>query len=232
MILSYGGYSHQIDEAGIVISKSRITDIVGNVIGQKETWSITGQIHASNPGQLTSSIKSLEKAYEKSFGDVTLTDEVYGKTAHSIKSTDTNSGVIVKSFSFPDGEGAEYTTFRKYEVTLEATYDLNNTDGLIEYNETFTSQGTGGQQFVVRVPRYGAPIYQRVARATPIFVQQSGTALGYKEYPIAPLPLYPQYEHLERRQISQLTPSILSPYGDSKRREFRVNWNYYFTLVR
>jgi hypothetical protein len=185
---------------------------------------------------LTTKIQALEAAYAKGGQDIYLLDDNYNQTAHYLKSSDTVSGVVATAIVYPFQNGAEYTTFRNYSIEVQASYDIDGGGGstggqnnVVEFDQTTSWQGSGGPQFIVRTTRYGRPIYQQVARETPIMVQQTGSSLGYRTYPVPPPPLYPKFEHVERRQITRQHPRIASREGE---REFRINWSYSFTLVK
>ena len=237
MYIRYGSYTHAIDEASLSISKKRTVNERGVIIGGTETWTISGMLHGNSVSDLTTKINALEAAYARVNQDIYLLDDSYNPTAHYMISSQTVSGVRALVITYPFENGAEYTTFRSYTIEVESSYDVDggggggnsNQNNVIEFDQTISWQGTGGPQFIVRTPRYGPPIYQQVSRSTPILVQQAGMALGYRGYPTPPNPIYPRYEHLDRRQITQQFPQVATKEGQ---REFRINWNYSFTLVK
>jgi hypothetical protein len=237
MYLRFGNYTHAVDEAAVVISKRRKINERGFPVGGTETWQIQGQLNGNSVSDLTTKIQALEAAYAKGGQDIYLLDDNYNQTAHYLRSSDTVSGVVATAIVYPFQNGAEYTTFRNYSIEVQASYDIDGGGGgaaggqnnVVEFDQTTSWQGSGGPQFIVRTTRYGRPIYQQVARETPIMVQQTGSALGYRTYPVPPPPLYPNFEHVERRQITRQHPRIASREGE---REFRINWSYSFTLVK
>lgn len=233
MYLKYGSYSHQLDEAAVSISKSRNFSKQGLMVGYNETWRITGKIVGTDVSDLTSKLYALEAAYNKTDQDIYLLTDAGGSTAHRLISAETASGVKPISFSYPEGNGAEYTTYRTYEIIVEAKMDADegNSDNgnLISYNQQISVSGTGGPQFVIRTPRYGQPVYQQVSRASPISVSQSGSSIGNKYYPAPESPIYPQYLHPESHAITRHSPKDETREG---KRNFEINWSYNFTLVK
>lgn len=237
MYLRYGNYTHAVDEAAVNISKKRTLNQQGFPIGGVETWQIQGQLNGTSTSDLTAKILELENAYSKGGRDIYLLDDSFNPTAHYILNSQTVSGIVATAVVYPFSNGAEYTTFRNYSIEVQASYDIDGGGGgggtggkndVIDFDQTISWSGTGGPQFVVRQPRYGKPILQIVSRSTPISVQQSGTAVGYRGYPNVPPPIYPRFEHVDRRQIVRQHPRIATA---EERREFRINWNYSFSLV-
>lgn len=228
MILSYGGYSHQLDEAAVTITKDQRFDDKNQPVAVVERWVIDGKVFGNDPGEVTSKLRALEAAYGTHNQNVTLTTDEHGVSAHKIVAADTASGVKVLNLSYPTGNGAEYTTYRTYNITLEAEYDISGlVNPILNYEQVISITGTGGPRFVVRETRFGRPVRQMVSRSTPITVTQSGTCTAYSAYPYPSSPVYPDYEHLERRQIDRMAPKNA---GKSEKREYTISWSYSFTL--
>jgi hypothetical protein len=134
-------------------------------------------------------------------------------------------GIRVMSLNFPKGaEKGEFANARHYEITVEAIYP-NLVDGLLQFQETITLNGTGGPRYAYIEVLQGPPVRQTVCENTLIRATQSGHAIGLFSYPTVPQPLWPFYEDEPARQISksggQLQGTFYSGYG--------VQWGYQFT---
>lgn len=233
MYLRYGGYTHQLDEAAVQISKSRQFNKEGYISGYNETWRISGKIVGIDAADLTSKLAALENAYAITNQDIYLLTDAGGSTAHYLRNADTVSGIKPISISYPVGNGAEYTTFRTYEIVVEARFDAEegngNKNNTVSYSQQISIQGTGGPQFVVKTPRYGPPIYQMVSRKSPIHISQSGSAVGLRYYPEPTPPIYPQLLLPESYNITRTSPKNDTREGV---RDFPINWSYNFIMVK
>lgn len=233
MYLRYGSYTHQLDEAAVQISKARQFSKNGSLVGYNETWRVTGKIVGTDTSDLTTKISELEAAYSKTNQDLSLLTDALGTTAHVLRSSDTANGIKPISLSYPTGDGAEYTTFRTYEIVLEARFDAEEGNGdqnnTVAYSQQISVQGTGGPQFVVKTPRYGPPIYQMVSRQSPIYITQSGSATGLRYHPQPTPPLYPQFLVPDSHNVTRVSPATDSREG---KRDFAINWSYNFIMVR
>jgi hypothetical protein len=134
--------------------------------------------------------------------------------------------VRVKSLDFPRGDGAEYSTFRTYRITLEA--DFPDTAGnLLEYAEALDFEGTGGPRRVFLEVLEGLPQEQIGTERTTTRATQHGRAVGYGTYPVPPPPVWPAAELPHRRRISLRTPERV---GNQFAR-YPVEWHYAFEAV-
>jgi hypothetical protein len=230
MYLKYGDYSHSIGEAAIIINKTSVLDDAGRKVGYKENWQISGMLEGTDSATLTTNIRALETAYGVNGRDLKLLNDDGSETAHKLINADSISGVQIETLNYPVGEGAEYTTFRRY--TISAFADFSNlpgsgSDGTITFSQVITTRGTGGPRKVVLETRNGPPVVQYVSQRTPIYITQSGFAVGYISYPPPPAPIEPQWEDLEQREIRYEAPSVKSLVGIDS--EYRISWNYSFS---
>lgn len=227
MYLKYGNYQHAANEASVVITKQALFSEAGLPRGTLERWSIQGQLHAADGAGLTVAIGSLQAAYAIQGQDVGFYFDDGQPTSHRIQSAATNGGVRVAAPpSFPQGRGAEYTTFRNYTITLEAEW-LDAQASLLSWHEVLQFRG-GGPQFGFLEPINGLPVKQLLKQATTYQVTQSGAAVGYLAYPVPAGPLWPQAEQLERREVRYETPRRLGPPGNPTFSHYRVSWSYSF----
>lgn len=230
MRLRYGGYTHQTGECSVVIRKEKTLSDRGVITGFKEFWRISGMLMANSVAELTTAILAFEQAYSRSNLDLELLTDAGTPTAHRLIAAQTTGGVLIRALAYPVGDGAEYTTFRRFEIEAEADYSLNITGGqaVVSFNQVISQTGTGGPRYATIETRNGPPVRQIVSQRTPIIVTQSGSATGLQRYPTPPAPLYPRYEDVTDRQFSQ---STAANKGQNRESELSIQWAYKFTIV-
>lgn len=227
MYLKYGNYQHAANEASVVISKQRVFTEAGMVRGLRERWDIQGLLEAADQATLSTAIDQLAAAYAIQAQDVGFYFDSGQPSSHRITSALTNGGVrVIVPPSFPQGKGAEYSTFRNYTIALEAEW-LDPQASLLSWHETIRFQG-GGPQFVYLEPILGQPVKQLLRQATTFKATQSGEAVGYASYPLPALPIWPDAEHVHRREIRYDLPRRMGPPGSATYTQFKVTWTYSF----
>ncbi len=227
MYLKYGTYQHPPGEASVVISKQGLFSDAGLTRGVRERWDIQGRLQAADQAALTAAIEALTAAYSVQGQNVGFYFDDDQPSSHLIASSETNGGVrVVVPPSFPQGKGAEYSTFRNYSLALEAEW-LDPDATLIGWNERLNFSG-GGPQFAFLQPITGTPIKQLLRQATPYRATQSGEAVGYQSYPAPALPLWADAEHVHLREIHYEIPKRMGPSGSPTYTHYRVTWSYRF----
>ena len=162
-------------------------------------------------------------AYSVNKKDLIFYDNDGNRTAHYIYNRDTTDGVfITQPPSFPDGAGAEYSTWRNYTIVVEFTTTAEGSN-LLAQAEAITYQGNGGPNWGWLVPLIGEPQQQTFTQRSLVTVTQRGRATGYKNYPTASNPIYPKYLLNPSRTIDREFPNI-----DSEERV--VSWSYTMQL--
>ena len=208
MILQYGNYRHENQEASFSISQRVIYSDQRIGIGHVARFVITGKLFGTDPADITAKIIALETAYGTNGRDFTvfLPDGVT-PSAHSIVSAEAVDGTRVIDVAFPIEQGGEYTTYRSYRIILEADvlFGINNgTSNLIQSQFSLQYIGTGGPRRIWREPRQGQPIRQQVSDNTTIRAIQAGSSVGQTGFEPFPQPFFPSSEHFERRVFSQV----------------------------
>ncbi len=242
MYLKYGNYTHEAGECAIVIQKESVLNAENNKVGWKEVWQISGMLRGTDASDLTTKIRALETAYGVNGRDLKLLNDDGSETAHKLISNQSRSGVMITSLNYPVGEGAEYTTFRNYQIVAECDISIleifsqigigggrgkNQQGGItLSYTEVISTRGTGGPRIVVLETMGGPPVKQVVSKQTTVYKTQSGSATGMYGYPAVPPPLDPANEIADRRVIQQELPSTVSPFG--KESIYKVSWSYEF----
>src|SRR5690606_32239803 len=91
-------------------------------------------------------------------GNVGLFTDSGQPTSHVISSVGTLGGIRVTQMpSYPRGDGGEYTTFRTFEIQLEADYP-NLQAELVAFEEQISVTGTGGPRFTILETLTGPPV--------------------------------------------------------------------------
>lgn len=227
MILSYGDYEHPDKEANVIITRQGLEAEDGFIYGCTETWSITGIMHADTDAQLVNKMAALFAAYSEQGKD--LVWKKGGTTMHQLISDSTLTGTRVTVMPhFPQNGNGELTTYRTYAMTVEADLNFTAIDldmpEILKYEESINITGTGGPQYGFLPSILGKYQKQQLTETSPITIVQSGMKVGLGAYPTPNLPLWPDDEHVARRQINQA--------GTRRRNgvdiEFPIHWNYTF----
>ena len=225
MFLRYGNYSHGVGECSVVIQKEGIFSACGQPDGVRERWNIQGCLHANDQAGITTAIRNLQLAYDHQKKDIALYIGSGTLTSHSMNSSTLRGGTrVVVPPSFPEGRGAEYSTFRNYTIVVEGIRPDNNV-GLLTWGETFNWTGTGGVVWGYLQGVSGEPEQQRFQQLSTAMLVQSGQAVGHLVYPAVSPPIMPgPAEHENRRKITQ----VLAPDNSERR---RVTWSYTFETL-
>ena len=230
MFFKYGSYTHAADECSLVVTKTPRFNEGGQQISTLERWDVAGFIQAASQAALTTAINSLASAYATNGQDATLLlNDGVTPTHHQILNANTLGGIrVVQAPSFPQGKGAEYSTFRSYSLVLEAEIPVSGYASLLVFfEESITFKG-GGSRFVYLQTLTGLPQKQTVADNTPFMAMQQGRAVGYGGYPTIPSPLWPTSEHRDQRDISHKSPRRHGPTGSPQYSEYESTWSYQF----
>lgn len=224
MIFKYGTYSHAQNECAIVTRRRGNYSKRGNLEYVSETWSIRGFLQADTQAELTTAINAMKAAYNVNGYDAALyLDDGTTLTSHVMYSSQARGGVRVVSFDFPEGQGAEYSRFRSYEIELEADF-YNTTEFLLEYNESISFEGTGGPRRIFLEVLDGIPQEQIGARYTTYKATQDGSSVAFGNWPSFPPPIWPAAELVDRRKLTIKTPEKM----DEQYFGYGIGWSYSF----
>lgn len=218
MQLTYGTYTHADNEVTLTISSRPVYER-GVKVKVTVTWTIDGKLQADDAAGLSLAIAALEAGYASNGQNLSL-----GGTAHSLLSSECIGGTRVTELSYPTGDGAEYVTFRSYRITVEGDLAVTNTTTVItEFTESISLSG-GGPKWVMLTPANGPPQRQQTRGQMPYVARQSGSAIGFGQYPAVPDPIWPSAEHRERRQITRSSPKVTAGAAQY----YPVQWSYEF----
>lgn len=227
MILTYGSYAHADKEANVTISRSGLEAEDGYIYGYREVWNITGILQSENDADLVQKMATLVAAYRIQGQDLLWTKG--GAVIHQLLSSQTLAGTkVTKVPEFPRSGNGEMTAFRTYAISVEADILFNAINAedpqILKFEETVVTSGTGGAKFAYLPTLTGYHQRQILTETTPVTITQSGIAVGLGAYPTPSLPLWPLYEHLERRQITQ----VAKRKRNGTDVEFPIHWQYTF----
>lgn len=229
MYFKYGSYQHDDNSVEFQHSIVAKLDSGGVPFGYTETYRLKGEIRAADQASLTTALEALKAAYAIPFQDLILYDNSGSETTHALKNSNTLGGVrVIQPPSYPSSLGAEYSTFRTFEIMVAADTPLSTqgNSSVTDWQESLTFIGTGGPRHVWQTLLTGTPIRQQVSELTTIKAIQRGTATGYADYVPFPAPLYPiDVEHQEQRMYDRGTPQFK---GSGVNRYYPCSWTYVF----
>lgn len=229
MYLKYGGYPHTSGEAAFSISRDGQFSPEGVYQGYVERWDISGRLHAADVASLSAAITALQAAYALQGQDIGLYNDDHSPTAHRMLNSQTVGGIrVVRQPSFPESQGAEYTTFRSYSIGVEGEF-LDLESGIVNWTEVVNFEG-GGPVYVHLKPINGVAQKQVSIQNDTFRATQAGSAVGYLGYPNPPAPLWPS-DLVRAPAISRKTPRRKGPRGSQLFVEYEVSWNYAFESV-
>lgn len=222
-IATYRGYTHTANEINLVSVEYRTQySPRRRKLTETRTMRIMGELIYSDTASIVNKVNEVVSAYSQDGGDFTYT--VGGVLAHSLTNTaNCISGVKVISKQFPSGGPEQLATTRTFAATLQATYDVSE-DNIVSWRESVQVTGTGGPLYAITDTLLG-PIVDVLAPATAYYYRQSGTAVGFKDYPVPPGPLAAQWEFGHRRTITNTT-GVQQGTGI---RYYTTSWAYYMT---
>ena len=226
MFFRYGGYTHANNEVELAsVQRSYSASQAGSQRMRREVWTLKGEIQAASQAALTTALASLEAAYAKDGGDLTFfLDDGTTPTQHAIVSGQSLGGTRVLSLVYPQGRGAEYATFRTYEIQIEAEFLIAQSNGLVSWQEAITFTGTGGSDWAVTEVLNGPPVIEQVGTHTLCTASQDGSAVGELQYPIPPGPFAPANELGKNRRFTPTAPKLYN----GKLVEWGMAWHYDF----
>lgn len=231
MRLQYGTYTHESGEAAVTIRREALRNESDAAYAMEVTWDIDLWIHAETQAELLARKIQLEQVYSTEGKDVRLLF-ADGTVAHEMRNSYAAGGIkLLTPLSYPEGRGAEWSTYRTIQYSLGGEFPLNNQEAnLLTWTETVSHQGTGGPRLVLIEILNGPPQDQITNQRTICRVTQTGSATGYTRYPAVPAPLFPNWEKLDQRQIDRTSPRARNVGASRTFTDWRVNWSYTFEM--
>lgn len=222
MQLWYGSYAFPPNGVTIAISRQAKLAESGARYGHTERWLVRGLLEAIGQAAITLAIQTFERAMSTDYQDLVFRMDGGAASAHQALNSSTFSGVrVVGPPSYPVGQGAEFATYRTFEVTFEFDV-LYSQASLISWTETVTKSG-GGPLITFFTSLNALPQKQTLALATPFVARQAGSALGVTSYPAPALPNWPQ----ALKKYPEITERAPKRSGNNLT-EYRIDWVYEF----
>jgi hypothetical protein len=225
MIVQYGNYVHGQNEVALTITSEELRTASEILYGFRQRYTLTAfpGVEAPTQTSLTNEINSLINAYSIDGQDLLFyLDDGVTLTAHCLFNANTLGGTHVKPPSFPNGQGAEYSTYRSYTIEVWGDVPLTGNNLLLEYEETLEAQGNGGPTRVFLHVAQGPPVWQQTTQLSVYRVTQTGSAKGLYAYPQPNPPLWPGNVVSEQMRISFRTPRLRR----NQYYEYPVSWSY------
>lgn len=209
-ILTYGSHSHADNEVGFTISKFLTLSPRGTPFKNLHSWVINGVLRADTQSELTSKMDATQTAYSQSGQDLVFYLSGGVPSHHKLLSGSTLTGTRVRSFTWQPGQpgvwgsGTEYVFRRSYRIVVDAEAIADGADNILQYTQSLTYKGTGGPRWLLAGSLTGPMQMQTVQQATPLYLIQSGFALGLFSRPDFPGPLVPALEHQDMREETSI----------------------------
>lgn len=208
-IFKWGSYSHPANEINLVnIDVRNHHSGRGQLHNVLFTYYLRGEICDDSTADITSRIAEIESAYSVEGQDCGLYIDASTPTQHVLTNNHPNNlsgNRIIQRPSFPEGGPTEYATGRTYSIIIQALFASPESQ-VIEYQESVEFYGDCGADVEVWHPIRGAPrLYQRSERTAQRIVQR-GHSVGFNGYAEPFGPLYPQYEHRNKRYWKRGSP--------------------------
>ncbi len=218
--LQWGGYRHPDWEMNLAsyTKRARLSPR-GRIISYIYTMRLEGEILADGVTPITTRMNQIAAAYIVQNQDAKFyVDGVL--TPNQLLNGGSVTGNKVIEMSNPRGDAAEYANKRCMAVVLQGEYEDAESQ-LIDYEETIQMVGDCGP----RDEWFGGfirPVRQEICKATTMHIVQSGRAVGWAGYVLAPGPVWPLIEHRERRSVEYGTPQFLG----QAHRLYPSRWTY------
>ncbi len=230
MILQYGSFSHALNEAKIATSRRREANSDGVMSLERVNYQISGYLHAADQPGLTTAIQALELGYAQENVSLTLyLDDGVTPSAHSINA---NTALYVRATvkpSYPTSEGGEYSTYRYFEIEVEALFPVNLNSSLISFNESLQFSG-GGPKYILQRCITGPANMVQTEEQVPYRCTQVGSATGIYTWPqYVAQPLFP-YAILdgEKQSVEADTPQRQAFGTGLFYTVYPVRWAFFF----
>lgn len=221
----YGSYQFEAGECDLV--RTNVVNTLsgrGRRITKQVTHHIRATLISDSQANLSAKIQAIQAAFSIDYQDAGLYLDAGVPSQHLlINDAFCISGVKVLQRSFPEGGGDEYVTARTFQATIMAEYD-DADEHLLEWEESLEFTGTCGPIYEWEEGWFGPERFQ-TAESSIQWVHQRGSAVGYGAIPLPGAPLFPAYEHLDRRQVSSGSPKFMG----LAYRYYPTRWSYTFS---
>lgn len=189
MYFTYFGFTSQLGECSVTISKTAQETAGGRKYAEHHTWVVDGFLTADTIADVAIACNARIALFSTWFGDAALVSSG-GVVLHTLPNGSSYTGVrVTQPCSFPQGTGAEGTTFRTWRAVLEASYLTDRPPLYTSFTESLTLRG-GGPRLIASDLVVGSARVHVVHERTAYRAVQSGQAVGFLAYPPVPLPIF------------------------------------------
>jgi hypothetical protein len=204
-----------------VPSTRTLFDAYGKPATRVQRLELRGDIQGTGVKDVAAKVAQLRTAYNRQFFDVALLDDD-GTILESLVNVTSLTGVRLLELSFPDGRGAQGTTYRSFVLVAEASYPASAGTIIVEWTQRVSRRGGGPMYSFLRCKK-GPAVRILENEQTEYSATQRGTAAGLLPNPQPPRPLWP----------GALIPALTEiEYDDpvfvEGRNVYRVSWTYVF----
>ena len=224
MQLVYGSATFAVGSVDVTSFTEVLVNSADQPYSRRVTVQVQGFLDGDSQAGLTQDSQELYDALAVPYRDLILYEDSGGASALHLTNADSISGVVVtRGPDWPSSRGAEYVNYRSFAFSASAEYQLQGTARLLmEFSETISLGG--GKPLFVCLPALNGPSQrQQTYKLMPWTATQSGTAVGYKGYPLALPPRFPG----SLKQAGRI--SRASPRRRGRGYEgYRVSWEYEF----
>lgn len=192
MQLKYGSYAFDANAVKVATFAETLWNEGGQPYAVRKRIDVDGYLSADGQTANSTAASALATALALPYRDLILYQDDAAESATSLKNDTSIDGVkIVDGPNFPDSNGGEYSTFRRFTFSAQAEYPIANTDNiLLSFRERLSFSG-GGPRYAMGETVNTLPQRQLLYPATIYRVVQAGSAVGYRRYPTPPRPLWP-----------------------------------------
>jgi hypothetical protein len=217
----YGSFSAPVGTATWKVRTRTLANDLGLPASRSRVVEVAGQLQGTGPADIYNQSRLLDLALSSWGQDLALTLDD-GTVVESLTNATSLGGTrVTEGPDFPNGDGADATTYRDFRFVVEATYPI--AAGNVEAFEEEVETRGGGPKYGFLPVVNGPPIRQMLFSNTPYFATQQGTAVGLVTYPTPPPPLWPG-ALLEAPVIRKARPRMAGGVV----RDYRISWAYSF----
>jgi len=233
VLISYGRYTFPIGWAALFIARTAEVNDAMQQLAIVEDWTLTGAVLGDTPAAVLSRVAQLEAAFSIHNQDLKILVPDTKQVAGALISRECIGGTrVVTPVNYPNGTGTEYVNRRSFTVTVRGKKETPGASGFLRsYSDTISYVGNGGPSTGHLEPLNGYPIKMQTRQRTLVRATQSGSAVGYLAYPVAPTPIFPFDVLNHTIQISYGTPHRLGDDSAKAYIDFPVTWSYQFELT-
>lgn len=228
MIVEYGYYRHRTNSTGLTISSEVEETETGIPFRVNNTVNLEGKLRnyrLGNSESMDSTIGEMEAAYSVLGQNFGLLHDNGNRSASYWLNSNTIGGIRPKMLSYPNYQGGEYFSYRKFQISVQFATAFGATPTYLKFSETLSIEG-GGPTFDVKEVNYGPGVRQRLRTHTKCTATQSGSAVGRFNFPKIPEPLWPHALRADPKISKVIRPRGGVRLRNVVREECEITWSY------